>query len=251
MEIIRRCERRIEDFIKVHTTYASGRAIRDIVMESRLFWRHRLALRKARQAAQSLPLKLNLGCGPNCWAGWLNIDLFYTGADLQLDLRRRWPFPDSSVSYIYSEHIFEHLEFFQEVPHFLSESVRVLQDGGVFDVGVPDTGWPLGGYGRAEHDYWAFAATCHPASCETQLDHLNFHFRQGEQHRYAWDEATMRRTLERSGFARICRRGFDAKMDSANREVGTLYMRAVKERSIEGAKIETVTQVARAVGASH
>jgi predicted SAM-dependent methyltransferase len=161
-----------------------------------------------------------------------NIDVFDLRAGLQLDVRRRWPFPNGCVSYIYSEHMFEHLEFFGGVPHVLSESLRVLEDGGVFDVGVPDTEWPLRGYGHPEHDYWPFAPTCHPADCETQLDHINYHFRQGEQHRYAWDEETLRRTLERSGFASVRRRPFDAELDTPSRKPGTLYMRAVKERAL-------------------
>jgi predicted SAM-dependent methyltransferase len=158
----------------------------------------------------------------------LNIDLFDSAADLQLDLRRRWPFPDSSVAHIYSEHAFEHFEFYQEVPHFLAESLRVLQSGGIFDVGVPDTEWPLRGYGNPDHDYWPTAPKWHPESCETQLDHINYHFRQGEQHKYAWDEETLTRSLRRSGFVRIARRAFDPSLDTESRKIGTLYMRAIK-----------------------
>ena len=171
---------------------------------------------------------LNLGCGENRRQGWLNIDLFDPAADLQLDLRRRWPFPDGSVAYIYSEHAFEHFEFYEEVPHFLAESLRVLQSGGVFDVGVPDTEWPLCGYGNPNHDYWPFAPTWHPTSCETQLDHINYHFRQDGQHKYAWDEKTLARSLRRAGFGSIVRRSFDARLDSESRRKGTLYMRAIK-----------------------
>jgi len=132
------------------------------------------------------------------------------------------------VDYIYSEHTFEHFEFDQEVPHFLAESLRVLRNGGIFDVGVPDSEWPLRGYGNPDHDYWPFAPTCHPNTCETQLDHINYHFRQGEQHKYAWDEETLRRSLQRSGFVSIVRRDFDPSLDSHSRKTGTLYMRAIK-----------------------
>jgi hypothetical protein len=77
-------------------------------------------------------------------------------------------------------------------------------------------------------DYWAFAPTVHPESCQTQLDHINCHFRQGEQHKYAWDEETLAKALERSGFVYIERRGFDPELDSEVRKTGTLYMRAIK-----------------------
>jgi predicted SAM-dependent methyltransferase len=216
------------DYVKSHTTYALRRAIRDIAQEGRLAYRHWSAVRKASRYSQSLPLRLNLGCGPNSRPGWLNIDLFDSAADLQLDLRKCWPFPNSSVVHIYSEHAFEHFEFSQEVPHFLAESLRVLHAGGIFDIGVPDTEWPLRGYGNPDHDYWPFAPTWHPESCETQLDHINYHFRQDEQHKYAWDEPTLTRSLRRSGFVSIVRRDFDPSLDTESRRIGTLYMRAIK-----------------------
>jgi predicted SAM-dependent methyltransferase len=221
----------VKDYLKSCTTYALRRAIRDVVTEGRLYWRHWFAIRKAHRLFVNRPLKLNLGCGPNSKPGWLNIDLFHAGADLQVDLRRRWPFPAGSVAAIYSEHMFEHLEFSEEVPHFLSESLRVLQDKGVFDVGVPDTEWPLRGYGNPEHSYWPFAPTWHPKSCETQLDHINYHFRQGEQHKYAWDEDTLTRSLQQAGFVCVTRRPFDAMLDSESRRIGTLYVRAIKSRT--------------------
>jgi predicted SAM-dependent methyltransferase len=218
----------IKNFVKSHTTYTLRRAMRDIVQEGRLSYRHWFAVRNVARFSRGVPLKLNLGCGPNRRPGWLNIDLFDSAADLQLDLRRRWPFPGSSVAHIYSEHAFEHFEFSQEVPHFLAESLRVLQSGGIFDVGVPDTEWPLLGYAKPDHDYWPFAPTWHPESCETQLDHINYHFRQDEQHKYAWDEETLTRSLRRSGFVRIARRDFDPSLDTESRKIGTLYMRASK-----------------------
>jgi predicted SAM-dependent methyltransferase len=128
--------------------------------------------------------------------------------------------------------VFEHFEFAEEIPHVLSESLRVLQDGGVFDVGVPDTEWPIRVYGNPGDDYWHFTPMWHPESCETQLDHINYHFRQGEQHKYAWDEESLRRSLQRAGFVGIARREFDANLDSESRRIGTLYMRGVKLGSV-------------------
>lgn len=221
----------VTDYFKSHTTYAFRRAVRQVGKEWRLSSRHRLAVKRAPRFLQASPLKLNLGCGPNKKPGWLNIDFYHPGADLQLDLRERWPFPDGSVSYVYSEHVFEHFEFHDEVPHFLSEALRVLQAEGVFDVGVPDTEWPLRGYGNPDLDYWHFAPTVHPKSCETQLDHINYHFRQGDEHKYAWDEKTLARSLEKSGFICTARRPFDPVLDSESRKTGTLYMRAVKPSS--------------------
>ena len=133
------------------------------------------------------------------------------------------------MAHIYSEHIFEHFEFHSEVPHFLSQSLRVLQAGGLFDVGVPDTAWALRGYGNPEHDYWSFVKSgVHPEWCETQLDHINYHFSADGQHLYAWDEETLARSLRRAGFTGVQRRDFDPTLDAESRKIGTLYMRAMK-----------------------
>lgn len=184
--------------------------------------------KKANGYINGYPIKLNLGCGPNPKAGWVNIDLFHSAADLQLDLREPWPFPDNCASHIYSEHVFEHFEIFYEVPLFLGEALRILQPGGVFDVGVPDTEWPLRSYGDPSNEYWAFAPKVHPKYCQTQLEHINYHFRQKEEHKYAWDEETMAKALNTFGFLSIQRRGFDPSLDSESRKTGSLYMRGIK-----------------------
>jgi hypothetical protein len=220
-----------KDYLKSHTTKALRSAVRQVGREWRMSSRHWLSVTEVPRFLQGSPLKLNLGSGPNVKPGWLNIDLFDPRADLQLDLCEHWPFPDGGVSHIYSEHVFEHFEFHDEVPHFLSESLRVLQPGGLFDVGVPDAEWPLHAYGNPDDPYWRFAKTILPEWCETQLDLINYHFRQDREHgehKYAWDEETLARSLERSGFTCVVRRQFDPSLDSEYRRTGTLYMRAIK-----------------------
>ena len=95
-------------------------------------------------------------------------------------------------------------------------------------MGVPDTEWPLRAYGNPDARYWAFAGTIHPTWCETQLDHINYHFRQNAEHKYAWDSETLAKTLRKCGFVDITRREFDPKHDSESRREGTLYVSAVK-----------------------
>jgi predicted SAM-dependent methyltransferase len=218
----------VKSFIKSQISKGLLSALRSTREEWNISRLHRSELKKVNRFLRPPEKKLNLGCGPNLKAGWINIDLFDPGADLRLDLRENWPFADASVSYIYSEHVFEHFEIGEEVPHFLSEARRVLQPGGLFDVAVPDTEWPLRAYGDPSNRYWARSEPYHPEWCETQMDHINYHFRQGTEHKYAWDYETLARTLRRFGFTDITRREFDPARDTEFRREGTLYVTGIK-----------------------
>ena len=119
----------VKEYTKTHTSKGFVNAVRNAKKEWRIARLHHSEQKKVGPFLQRTEKKLNLGCGPNPKAGWINIDLFDSHADLRLDLREKWPFADASISHIYSEHVFEHFELQQEVPHFLSESLRVLQPG--------------------------------------------------------------------------------------------------------------------------
>src|SRR5215469_12375362 len=161
----------LKNYLKARTSKALRERIRGVRLDWKLSERHRRSVKKARGLLRKSPLKLNLGSGKHPRSGWVNIDLMVPKfSDLQLDLRENWPFPKGSVSHVYSEHVFEHFEFREEVPHFLSEAFRVLHSGGIFDVGVPDIEWALQAYGHSEHEYWPFVKGRLPDWCETQLD---------------------------------------------------------------------------------
>src|SRR5262245_18075777 len=78
-------------------------ALRLLRAEVSISMAHRRGTRAARKYANADSLKLNIGCGPNLKAGWVNIDLVPC-ADLHLDMRERIPLPDGRVEIIYSEH---------------------------------------------------------------------------------------------------------------------------------------------------
>lgn len=163
------------------------------------------------------------GCGPKLKDSWVNIDLFDPRADLHLDLRGAWPFPNGGISYIYSEHAFEHFDFHVEVPHFLAQAVRVLEAGGVFDLVVPDAEWPLKSSGDPSATHWTTSAKrWHPGWCQTQLDQINYHFRQNGEHKYAWDAETLARTIKAAGFQFVVLLEFNSTMDSEERRLGSL-----------------------------
>ena len=178
----------------------------------------------------SSPAKLHCGCGPRVKAGWINVDIA-EGADLHLDLREKLPFPDNSVSFIYSEHFFEHLEYPHDTGSFLKDSLRVLIPKGRFRVGVPDTEWPVNAYVKGDDTYFQVARQrWHPASCDTKMHGINYHFRQGSEHKYAYDFETLAKLLSDAGFGRTERSPFDPALDSEQWKDCTLYVDAFKEK---------------------
>jgi len=205
---------------------------------------HRAGLKKAATLSSVRPLQLNLGSGFHPKAGWINIDLIDGRADLQLDLREQLPFADNSVAHIYTEHFFEHLDFANaddstswelDTPRspsdaltLLRECRRVLVPGGRLDVVVPDAEAILHAYAarRSEpfkkDDWWG------PSWCDTPMHLVNYLFRQGSEHQYAYDFETLRHTLTLAGFTDVRRREFDPSVDAENHRIGSLCVVAVK-----------------------
>ena len=213
-------------------------ALRDVAAEYRFQRLHRAGVRKARKTHWNGPVKLNLGCGENVKPGWVNIDLYKDDADLRLDLREPLPFASDSVTFIYSEHVFEHLSYPcvhdsmgwtlespgapSEAMQLLREAHRVLIPGGVFSVGVPDAERTVAQYTRGELEGWG------PSWVDTPMHFLNYIFRQGRQHKYAYDAETLGRLLTAAGFIDVKRRAFDRELDSEHRLRETLYMEGRK-----------------------
>jgi len=54
-----------------------------------------------------------------------------------LDIRKGLPYKDNSLLYVYSSHCFEHL-YREQAMRFLQECYRVLKEGGVLRLAVPD-----------------------------------------------------------------------------------------------------------------
>ena len=73
--------------------------------------------------------KLQLGAGGNDPAGWLNTDIAPRGEGVYLDATQRYPFPDGSFQYIFSEHMIQAVPWEGGLA-MLKECFRVLAPGG-------------------------------------------------------------------------------------------------------------------------
>ncbi|HTH49998.1 MAG TPA: methyltransferase domain-containing protein [Candidatus Limnocylindria bacterium] len=79
--------------------------------------------------------RLNVGCGVDIRAGWVNFDTIDYGGNMLGDLNRYpWPFPESHFDEILCSHILEHLPNFSAV---VTELWRVAKPGALIDVRVP------------------------------------------------------------------------------------------------------------------
>jgi len=216
-------------------------ALRNVRSELYMQRLHRASVKRASSLVNGTPVRLNLGSGFHPKPGWINVDLVDGLSDLQLDLREPLPFADNSVAQIYTEHFFEHLSFTSpadslareiEAPDspsdaltFLRECLRVLAPGGTIDIGVPDAEVALHDYLQRQtaggNGWWG------PKWCDTPMHRLNYVFRQGHEHQYAWDYETLERVLAAVGFTAIARRQFDPALDHRN-QVRSLFVRAAK-----------------------
>ena len=205
-------------------------AVRGVADECVIAMRHRAGRRLLRKHALLRPQKLNLGSGEVKKPGFLNVDL-YPGGDVTLDLRLGLPFESDCCDLIFSEHFFEHVDYPEPITQLLIECLRVLRPGGELRFSVPDTAWPLVDY--AAGNGAPYFAAClvhgwHPPSCQTRLEHINYHFRQDGQHKFAYDFETAEKLLQRAGFVGVSQRTFEPSLDAPHREVGSLFITALK-----------------------
>jgi len=209
-------------------------AFRSLRHEVVYLLRHQLGSLRARRTR--LPgARMNVGCGKYPLPGWINADIAGK-SDVVFDIRRRWPFDDNQLDLVRLEHVLEHVEYSSQADHVLTECFRVLRPGGSIRVGVPNTEQAIRAYFEGpESEYFRIARErWHPQSVQLPIEHINFHFRDrfGE-HLFAYDVPALEAALARAGFVNICPAGFDADLDRADREAGTIRLSGKKPRAKE------------------
>jgi predicted SAM-dependent methyltransferase len=198
----------------------------------------------ARAQAGGTDLLVNIGAGGDGREGWVNMDAFESrNVNCVYDVRKQLPFADGVVRGIFCEHFFEHLDYVEEVPYFLSECLRVMKPGGVLRIVVPDAeryimAYAKGGWGElssirslteGRKDPWL-----HGTEYNTRMELINLVFRQGNEHKFAYDYETLAFVLERYGCVQVARRGFGESrlpeicIDKKERAPESLYVEGVK-----------------------
>jgi predicted SAM-dependent methyltransferase len=193
-----------------------------------LLYRDETAKLKARYLLRTQKeILLELGAGTTVRDGWITIDTVES-CDIVWDLRNGIPFPDETVSYLYSSHFFEHLSF-KQGQRFLDECLRVLRPGGKFSICVPNARIYIEAYLRnVDLDTNTFF-DCTPAyNHTTRIDYVNYMAYMDGNHNYMFDEENLIYILKSKGMRNVRLREFNPSLDLKVRDFESIYAEAEK-----------------------
>jgi predicted SAM-dependent methyltransferase len=183
-------------------------------------------------------INLNIGCGPFGEDGWVNVDLMNLhNVSFTYDTRRRLPFKDQTVDRIRVEHFFEHLDKSFEVPFFLDECKRVMKEGAVIRIVVPDIEKFIVAYYTNDKSLWkdlGYDIDALPKGFDTRVAILNHIFRQDGEHKYAYDYDAINYVLSKCGFKNITKQQYRESLDpqliadQENHSKHSLYVDCIK-----------------------
>jgi hypothetical protein len=118
-----------------------------------VFWCHYLISKiKLRNKSGSC---VQFGPGQkNYLKGWINIDANFLTAKTDIVSNLDWGLPirNSSVSHCYSHHVIEHL---RSIEYHFSEVFRILVQGGVYRVGVPNADSAIVAFVNGRFDWFS------------------------------------------------------------------------------------------------
>jgi len=203
--------------------------------------KNRNSVRESLRNKSSIYANIGSG-GAGLPSGWINIDYAECkNVHYIFDCRKELPFATNSVKGLFTEHFFEHLDYSEEVPNFLSEVNRVLQNDGCVRIIVPDAEKYLIGYCSDSWDLLKETRQLNDNFIDgmgikynTKMNLINEVFRQGGEHKYAWDFETLKYVLIEAGFSKVYKKSYiesdDKKLaiDMFERKYESLYVEAIK-----------------------
>jgi predicted SAM-dependent methyltransferase len=171
---------------------------------------------------------LEIGSGEKRGQGqWITLDVT-KGCDLYWDLTRGIPFPDESLTKIYSSHLFEHLSF-KEGQLLLAECIRTLKQDGLFSICVPDARLYIEAYmGKEDLDSTQFFRHKSAYNNLSRIDYLNYVAYMDGEHKHMFDEENMLAILKAQNFKDVHLRDFDPMLDTPDRDFESIYAEARK-----------------------
>jgi predicted SAM-dependent methyltransferase len=162
----------------------------------------------ARYLAQSNEPKLNIGCGDHLLAGWLNTDHDpQLPMVMYLEARHRFPFKAETFDYIFSEHVIEHISYWDGL-NMLTECFRVLRRSGKIRISTPDLAFLIdltrSDKSELQRAYIKWAAnTFIPGAPDDNEAFVINNFVRDWGHTFIYDEKTLRGAMTEAGFKSI------------------------------------------------
>lgn len=144
--------------------------------------------------------KVHLGCGERILPGWLNADIY--NGDLDVNIATRLPFKDSSIDYVYSHHVIEHIELEQFVA-FSKELQRICRTGAHVRLVTPDLKKMAEIYDHPECNSDVIDHYCRETRYKSPAEFFNMELRQKGEHKYIYDFDLLKLILEEAGFGNI------------------------------------------------
>jgi predicted SAM-dependent methyltransferase len=175
--------------------------------------------------------RLNWGCGLQPEPGWINSDSKDgPGIDLSCDIRDGLPLADASVDYVVSIHALPEVPLSEQVP-VLRELRRVLVDGGVLRLALPDLDRGIRAYQAGDAGYFLVSDDDARSLGAKFVTHMLWH----GYTRTLFTADLIEELLERAGFAgvrhcafRETASGIPEIVSLDNRERESLFVEAWK-----------------------
>ncbi|MEO6508386.1 MAG: methyltransferase domain-containing protein [Patescibacteria group bacterium] len=153
--------------------------------------------------------KLQLGSASLGFKDWLNTDLEDRDEEiLALDVTKKFPLKTSSIDYIFSEHLIEHVTF-QEGQVMLKECFRVLKPGGVIRTATPNLKFLIELYTtekktafQKRYIKWAVDANLKGLGIYEDTFVIN-NFVRAWGHQFIYDVKILKLALQKAGFKNI------------------------------------------------
>jgi predicted SAM-dependent methyltransferase len=143
--------------------------------------------------------RLNWGCGSEPEPGWVNSDWKDgPGIDVSADIREGLPLPDGCMDYAVSIHALPELALPEQVPA-LRELRRVLADGGVLRLALPDLDRGIRAYQAGDASHFLVADEQARSLGAKFVTHMLWH----GWTRTLFTADLIEELLERAGFARV------------------------------------------------
>jgi predicted SAM-dependent methyltransferase len=175
---------------------------------------------------QNQEILLEIGSGAKKGInGWTTLDMS-DGCDIHYDLLLPLPFPDNSITKIYSSHVLEHFHY-KDLIKLLTECYRILKPNGVFSVCVPNAGMYVKAY--LSQDEFKPKSVYEPAfHINTQIDLINYMAYMDGHHKYMFDQDNLLAVLKKVGFNKVAMRKFEAEIDRVERDWESIYAQGEK-----------------------